>query len=403
MKKPKLLVTASTFPRWNGDTEPRFVLDLCMHLADYFDVTVLVPAAPGAKEKETLNGKVKVIRYHYFPIHRWETLCYPGAVIPRIREKKIRALLLPFLLVSFTFHLGFMLPGYDIVHAHWLLPQGVMQSFFHKPYIVTGHGADVTSFNKGIIRKLKIRCLKRAGYVTAVSGHLKKKMQELVPQIQPKVISMGVHTRQFGDRFRVPDYFGQRNRKVVLYVGRLAEKKGVSYLLEAMKQVNAMLVIVGDGPMRKKLKKQASEIKNSVRFLGTKTHRELKTIYASADLLVCPSVTAKDGDQEGLPLVLMEAMASGLPVVASDSGGIAQMIKHEVNGLLCQEKDVIQLADNMNRILEDIKFSEQLRENAKKTVLVYDYDKIGEQYARILELLLHDRKSLLKNARGREK
>ena len=167
--------------------------------------------------------------------------------------------------------------------------------------------------------------------------------------------------------------------------------------------MNAMLVIVGDGPMRKKLKKQASEIKNSVRFLGTKTHRELKTIYASADLLVCPSVTAKDGDQEGLPLVLMEAMASGLPVVASDSGGIAQMIKHEVNGLLCQEKDVIQLADNMNRILEDIKFSEQLRENAKKTVLVYDYDKIGEQYARILELLLHDRKSLLKNARGREK
>ena len=367
MKKPKLLVTASTFPRWNGDTEPRFVLDLCMHLADYFDVTVLVPAAPGAKEKETLNGKVKVIRYHYFPIHRWETLCYPGAVIPRIREKKIRALLLPFLLVSFTFHLGFMLPGYDIVHAHWLLPQGVIQSFFHKPYIVTGHGADVTSFNKGIIRKLKIRCLKRAGYVTAVSGHLKKKMQELVPQIQPKVISLGVLTRQ------------------------------------VMKQVNAMLVIVGDGPMRKKLKKQASEIKNSVRFLGTKTHRELKTIYASADLLVCPSVTAKDGDQEGLPLVLMEAMASGLPVVASDSGGIAQMIKHEVNGLLCQEKDVIQLADNMNRILEDIKFSEQLRENAKKTVLVYDYDKIGEQYARILELLLHDRKSLLKNARGREK
>ena len=79
------------------------------------------------------------------------------------------------------------------------------------------------------------------------------------------------------------------------------------------------------------------------------------------------------------------------------------MIKHEVNGLLCQEKDVIQLADNMNRILEDIKFSEQLRENAKKTVLVYDYDKIGEQYARILEVLLHDRKSLLKNARGREK
>lgn len=67
MKKKKLLVTASTFPRWEGDTEPRFVLDLSKQLKKYFDVTVLAPAAPGAKEKEILEG-VKVLRYHYFPI-----------------------------------------------------------------------------------------------------------------------------------------------------------------------------------------------------------------------------------------------------------------------------------------------------------------------------------------------
>lgn len=95
--KPKLLVTASTFPRWEGDTEPRFILDLSKALLEYFDVTVLAPAYPGAKTKEVLEG-VKVIRYHYFPIHKWETLCYPGAIVPRIKEKKIRALLVPFLL-----------------------------------------------------------------------------------------------------------------------------------------------------------------------------------------------------------------------------------------------------------------------------------------------------------------
>ena len=88
MEKKKLLVTASTFPRWNGDTEPRFVLDLCIGLNKYFDVTVLVPMCPNAKEEEYLEG-VQVIRYHYFPIHKWETLCYPGAIVPRIKEKNI--------------------------------------------------------------------------------------------------------------------------------------------------------------------------------------------------------------------------------------------------------------------------------------------------------------------------
>ncbi len=102
MERKKLLVTASTFPRWEGDTEPRFVLDLCRYMTDKYDVTVLVPASPGAKEQEVLEG-VKVIRYHYFPIHRWETLCYPGAIVPRIKEKKIRIFLVPCLFMGLYF------------------------------------------------------------------------------------------------------------------------------------------------------------------------------------------------------------------------------------------------------------------------------------------------------------
>ena len=68
-QKKKLLVTASTFPRWEDDTEPRFILDLVSHMTNQFQVTVLVPAAPGAKDREILEG-VEVIRYHYFPIHK---------------------------------------------------------------------------------------------------------------------------------------------------------------------------------------------------------------------------------------------------------------------------------------------------------------------------------------------
>ena len=78
-QKKKLLVTASTFPRWEGDTEPRFILDLVSHMTNEFDVTVLAPAAPGTKNRESLEG-VGVIRYHYFPIHKWETLCFPCSI-----------------------------------------------------------------------------------------------------------------------------------------------------------------------------------------------------------------------------------------------------------------------------------------------------------------------------------
>lgn len=383
-RKKKLLVTASTFPRWKDDTEPRFVLDLASHMTDEFDVTVLVPAAPGAKNREVLEG-VQVIRYHYFPVHKWETLCYPGAIVPRIKEKKMRILLVPFLFISLYFHLWKILPEYDIVHAHWLIPQGIVQSFFKKPYIVTGHGGDVVSLNKGIIKKLKMKCLRKAGRVTVVSEYLKKRVQELVPEIEPEVISMGVDTRKFGRQYRVENYFGQGDKKVVLFVGRLAEKKGVAYLIEAMKQIDALLVIVGNGPLRKTLEEQAKQVgKDRIRFLGEKTHEELKKIYASADIFVAPSVTAKDGDQEGLGLVLLEAMASGLPVVASKSGGITQIIKDGENGLLCEEKCVWQLAENICALLNDECLYKKIAENGNRTVKAYDYVQTTEKYMQII-------------------
>ena len=152
--KKRLLITGSTFPRYENDTEPRFILDLAKYMKEYAEVTVLVPAAPKAADTEVLEG-VSVIRYHYFPVHSLETLCYPGAIVPRIREKKVRGLLVPWLFVSLWVHLFKMRKSYDIVQANWLIPQGIVQSFLKKPYIVTGHGADVTSLNRGLLKKLK--------------------------------------------------------------------------------------------------------------------------------------------------------------------------------------------------------------------------------------------------------
>lgn len=381
--KPKLLVTASTFPRWDGDTEPRFVLDLAKAMKHEYDITVLVPSAIGAKMREEMEG-INVIRYRYFPIKKWETLCYPGAILPRIKEKKVRVLLVPFLIISLYFKLLIMLPKYDLVHSHWLIPQGIIQSFFKKPYIVTGHGGDVTSLNKGIMKKLKIRCLRKASHVTTVSDYLKQQVNKLLPLKQIDVISMGCNVENFSPENRVEQYFGQGEKKVVLFVGRLAEIKGVTYLIEAMKGIDALLVIVGDGPLRNSLMKQAEESEINVKFLSSKTHDELKIIYASADLFVAPSITGHHGNMEGLGLVILEAMASGLPVISNRSGGISELISDGINGFLCVEKNVEQLRDSIRKLINNGS-SDLLEAEMKKTIQTYNYSSIGEKYINIMK------------------
>lgn len=386
MPKKKVLVTASTFPRWEQDTEPRFILDYCIGLSKYYDVTALVPAAIGSRDEETLEG-VHVIRYHYFPIHAWETLCYPGAIVPRIKEKKVRVFLVPFLLLALFFNLRKHEKQYDFVHAHWLIPQGIVHAFCKKPYLVTGHGGDVGELNKSIFYLLKKRCLKKASAITVVSQHLQKLLQEKYNCSNTQIISMGCNTSYFTPDNRIENYFSQNNQKVILFVGRLAEKKGVPYLIQAMQFVNARLVIAGSGPLEQECRTLVSSLHldNKVLFLGPRPHTELRTIYASSDLFVAPSVTTKSGDVEGFGLVILEAMASGLPIIASRSGGITDIIHHEENGLLAEERNIHQLADCINRLLSSPKLSMMLSKASLQTAALFDYSVIAEKYHDIME------------------
>lgn len=382
-------MTASTFPRWKGDTEPRFVLDLAKALLKYFDVTVLAPAAVGAKEKEILEG-VKVIRYHYLPFHNLETLCYPGAIVPRIKERKIRALQVPFLFFSLWWNLFKLRNRYDFVHAHWLIPQGIVQPFVHSNYIVTGHGADVTSLNKSVIKVLKRLCLENAKHITVVSEKLKLDIMKQygIHKNKISVISMGCDTSNFSPSYRNADYFKKNGKKNIIFVGRLAEKKGVKYLIDAMQYIDANLYIVGKGPLEKELKKQALKYKNKITFLGPKTHQELPEIYASADVFVAPSVTAEDGDQEGFGLVIIEAMASGTPVVASRSGGIVDIIQDGENGFLTEEKNTVELAQKINCLINNKEIYEKIKIHGLETVQQYDYKNIALKYKKIIDVYI---------------
>ena len=201
MSKPKVLMTASTFPRYEGDTEPRFVLDLAKALSEEYDVTVLAPSFPNAKLHEVMEG-VRVERYRYFPVNKLETLCYPGAVAARVKEKKGRAFLVPFLILGLSGYILFHQKEYDLIHAHWVIPQGIVQSWFKKPYVLTGHGGDIMSMNKGFLKTLKKKAFEKASQVVVVSKQLSEKVYEMAPSVEPAIISMGCDTTMFSPAYR---------------------------------------------------------------------------------------------------------------------------------------------------------------------------------------------------------
>lgn len=393
----KLLITASTFPRFTDDTEPRFIYDLSSELLKHdIEVTVLAPAAPNVELIENMGG-VRVIRYRYAPARSWETLAYPGAIIPRIKENPIRLLLVPLLIIGLYRAVNRLLHSehFNCVHAHWIIPQGIIQSLIsgkdNPPYVITGHGADVVSLNWPIVKSFKKNSLKKAKALTAVSKPLSNKMRELLEdnKAQIKVIPMGCDLSRFSPSFRQEDYYYQfgLSGPIILFVGRLAEKKGVNYLLHSFKKIGmGSLAIVGDGPEKARLMNLCHELELDKRvvFLGALSHKELPQIYASADIFCAPSIIASDGDVDGVPTVLLEAEASGLPIVGTKVGGIPEVIVHNENGFLVEEKDENELSQCLKVLVEDKSIRMKMAEKSRIIAEKFSWSVVGEAYARVI-------------------
>jgi glycosyltransferase involved in cell wall biosynthesis len=397
--RKRVLVLASTFPRWVGDTEPPFVYNLSRRLADRFDITVLAPHAPGARKRETMDG-VRVHRFSYFWPSKLQKLAY-GGMLPNLRRNRWLWGQVPFFLAA-EFFAAWRLVRHedvDVIHAHWVVPQGLVASALSlitgKPVVVTAHGGDVYGAKGGLKDALKRWALRRTTRITAVSRDLASSIDRLMGEpTRVDVISMGVDTERFQPRPADP---GLRKSlgggPIILFVGRLAEKKGVRYLLAAMPGVlseapDATLVIVGDGPLRGELELQAGElsITHRVRFLGAKPPEELPAYYNAADVFAGPSIVAEGGDTESFGLVFAEAMACGCPVVASDVGGISDLVRNEETGLLVPQKDPAALALAICRVLAD----ETLRARLTRAALTqitdsFSQESVGEKYDAVLQ------------------
>jgi colanic acid/amylovoran biosynthesis glycosyltransferase len=252
---------------------------------------------------------------------------------------------------------------YDAVHAHFG-PNGIRAAAMRAggllsgPVLTSFHGYDLTRHLRSHGSRAYSRLFRQGDLFLPVSGHWRDRLMALgCPPEKTRVHRMGVwlHRFSFRKRSRGPD-----EPLRLLSIGRLVEKKGIEYGIRATAALaregeEVSYDIVGEGPLRPRLQKLVNDlgVARIVRLCGARSRHEVLEHLAQAHLFLAPSVTAADGDQEGVPVVLMEAMASGLPVVSTFHTGIPELVAHGRTGYLVPERDVEALAGSIRRLRDE--------------------------------------------------
>lgn len=381
----KILVLTSSFPRHKTDWWQQAVLSIYSNMnIKKYHITVMAPSAPGAKKSETIQG-VRVKRFTYFYPPSLQLLTSGEGVLYTSKKNKLlgKIQVLTFILAEFFSVLSILAKeNFDIIHANWILPQGLVaiiaKFIFKKPVIVTVHGTDIFALKK--FDFLKAFILKHCDLCTANSSATFDAANKIYPSTKNKIVHMGVDIKRFDPRKKDESFkkeFG-KDPKIILGVGRLIKWKGFEYLIKALpfilaKFPQAKVAIIGKGPeeenLRSLAKKLKLEIGKHIFFLGFVTPKRLQHIYASCDVVVSPSITIPEtGEKEGQGNVALEARASGTPVVASRSGGLVDTIDGKTNGLLFEERDHKELAKKIISMFFDEELRKRLSENGLKYV-----------------------------------
>ena len=399
MGTKKILLLTHGFPRWEGDFAGVFLLDLVKGLTNKgVKVFVLAPHEQSLPSFESFAHNLSVFRFHYAPI-KYERLAYRGDM----HKLVVQSLVNQFIFIRYLF--AFLLKTLiiigkekiDIIHAHWWVPSGVMAFIVAKltgrPYIITCHGTDVhilTKFN--FFTPLAQLVFNHAKSITAVSNSIKSILTNI--GIAPNKISVFPMPCDLTTFY--PTTVQKAKEKIVLSIGRLIELKGYTYLLDALYLLKPLtanriplkvkLILIGEGPNEQELKEQSRLKKLEVEFLGFKSKRDLNYYYNLCDVFVLPSITDSNGLQEGLGLVLLEAMSCKKPVIGTNSGGIPDIIKDGETGLLVTEKDPKALANAIEKLLIDEKLATRLANNGYKYVVEnFSTSKIADKMLKVYQ------------------
>ncbi|HEV7669306.1 MAG TPA: glycosyltransferase [Thermoanaerobaculia bacterium] len=364
-----LLFLTQTYPRTPEDGAGPFIRDLAVGLVRGGDrVTVLTPHAAGLAESWIADG-VLARTFRYAPESR-EVLGYGRSLEADEKVKGGAALVAPFYAWGARRAVIHELKreSYDLVHAHWIVPNGLIAATVSRvPFAIGLHGSDVFLAEKPGVRTLARSALRRARLLTGCSPELVARVTALgFPEERSRVIPYGVDIRHFSPRTPAdPDPGGWRAKlgipaeaPLALGVGRMATKKGFHVLFDALPELfaampEAHVVLAGGGDLLPKFEQEAARFGGRVHLPGGVLRDTLPDLYRAADLFVLPAVHDAQGNVDGLPNVILEAMASGLAVVASGISGIPLAVEPGRTGLLTDEGAPASVAAALIELLRD--------------------------------------------------
>jgi glycosyltransferase involved in cell wall biosynthesis len=327
-------------------------------------VTVLAPHAAGLPARWEEDG-VAVRTFRYAPVGA-EVLGYGRSLEADERVRGAALAVAPLYALAARRAAARLLDRqpFDFFHAHWLVPNAVAAPGRQRrtPLAVGLHGSDVFLAERRELRPFVRRTLRRTALLTGCSPELVDRVCALgFPVERARVIPYGVDIGAFCPgrarglawrrRLGVPEA-----APLLLGVGRMATKKGFQVLLEAAPAVleahpDAHLVLAGGGDLLPRLRAAAAPWPGRVHFPGPVGRDELPDLFRASDLFVLPAVHDARGNVDGLPNVILEAMASGLPVVATRISGIPLAVEDETTGLLVAEGDHNALAVALRQLL----------------------------------------------------
>ncbi len=388
----KICVLSPSFPRFKGDMYHLPAYELAKRIAKNHLVYVITPHDCGVKTKEVVDS-VRIFRFRYMFPESLEKLAYREGMAENIRDP-IAKLSMPFFLISFFFTGLRIARRCDLIHAHTTVAAlvGVLvKKIIKKPLIMTLRGLVVKNKFSLFLNKF---ILNNCEYVICVSSYLKNKA-EAITQVPKYIVSpSSVDINQFNLSVKTIDLHGIYNipkqDRIILFVGRLVEKKGLIYLLRALqlilKKHKVTIIIGGWGSEEEKLKKLIHRLGflDKVKFIGVILRQDLPPLYRSSDLFILPSIIDSKGETETLGVVLIEAMACGLPIIGSKEGGIVDIITDFENGLYIQPKDEYDIAEKVDLLLSDSKLREKFKINGPNTVKKkFSWDKSAENVEEI--------------------
>ena len=392
----QLLFLTQTYPRFEGDTAGPFIRDLARGLVRGGDrVTVLTPHAEGVAAGWD-DGGVEVVSFRYAPERR-EVLGYGRSLEADERVKGAAALAAPLYALAARRAVRRQLGRrrFDLVHAHWIVPNGIVAAAAGQtrvPLAIGLHGSDVFLAEKAGVRTFARWALSRARLLTGCSPELVDRVRTLgFPAERSRVIPYGVDVAAFSpaperrslwrERLGIPD-----GAPLLLGVGRMATKKGFQVLIEVLPALLAefpelWVVLAGGGDLLAGFRAAVRPWGDRVHLPGPVLRDTLPDLYRAADLFVLPAVHDGKGNVDGLPNVILEAMASGLPVVASGISGIPLAVEDERTGLLVAERDPAALLGALRRLLADPAAARSMGERGRrKAEAELTWDAVAARY-----------------------